>query len=189
MLFFKTKGITTFTKFKFELRLPNNWPIGQEALTWGGFYVNGREMPPSGSLLTFADPCPDLKFISTADQIQDNSKAPTPWNQVELSDAQTWEDICYGNGLYFGVASSGNNKVMTSPDGEYWERYNFESTWKACAYGNGIYVALADGGTKRLLYSTDAKNWTYSTIEDGSWQALTYGGDRSWLLGSNQIFV
>ena len=42
------------------------------------------------------------------------------WTAQAAAEANSWLSVAYGNGLWVAVATSGTNRVMTSPDGETW---------------------------------------------------------------------
>jgi len=79
------------------------------------------------------------------------SATGTTWIAVpSANDGQDWQSITYGNGLFVAVASSGtgNDRVMTSPDGITWTARTSANTniWLGVTYGNGIFVAVANVG-------------------------------------------
>ena len=67
-------------------------------------------------------------------------------------------------GQFVAVASSGDNRVMTSPDGTTWtaRTSGFSTTpIRDVTYGDGVYVAVGDSG--KLTTSTDGTTWTART--------------------------
>ena len=48
------------------------------------------------------------------------SPAGTTWTARAAAEANPWNGVTYGNGLFVAVADSGTNRVMTSPDGTTW---------------------------------------------------------------------
>ena len=75
----------------------------------------------------------------------------TSWEAVEASEANQWQSVAYGNGVWVAVAGSGTNRVMRSiNDGESWDPVVLPvaleaNNWQSVAYGNGVWVAVADG--------------------------------------------
>ena len=70
------------------------------------------------------------------------------------SEANNWQSITYGNGLFVAVAATGTNRVMTSPDGVTWTARSAtgdDNIWTSVTYGNGLFVAVADDGTNRVM--------------------------------------
>ena len=67
------------------------------------------------------------------------------WTARAAAEQNVWRAVTYGNGLFVAVASSGTNRVMTSPDGITWTpRAAAEANqWRAVTYGNGLFVAVA----------------------------------------------
>jgi len=83
--------------------------------------------------------------------------------------------VTYGNGLFVAVASTGTDRVMTSPD----------AAWFGVTFGNGVFVAVdnADGPSgNQAMSSTDGIDWTLDETPNYAsatgWQAVTYGDGR-----------
>ena len=91
-----------------------------------------------------------------------------------------WQSITYGDGLFVAVASSGTDRVMTSPDGISWTMRTVpDGSWKSVKYGNGTFVAVASTGTNLVMTSTDGEVWTAQAAASlNQWSALSYGGGR-----------
>jgi len=92
-----------------------------------------------------------------------------------------WRSICYGDGLFVVVATTGtDNRVMTSPDGINWtiRVTPVDNDWRSICYGYGLFVAVSDTGTDdRVMTSPDGINWTIRvTPVDNNWHSVTYGG-------------
>ena len=91
-------------------------------------------------------------------------------------EANEWNSVAYGNGMYVAVAQNGTDRVMTSPDGVTWSPISVGAdTWKTITYGNGLFVAVAlDGG---VMTSPDGVTWTAGTnLSGGSgWNSVAYG--------------
>ena len=52
------------------------------------------------------------------------------WTARTASEANQWQSITYGNGLFVAVSQNGTNRVMTSPDGVTWTaRAAVSSSW------------------------------------------------------------
>src|SRR5690606_31434354 len=77
-------------------------------------------------------------------------------------------------------ASSGTNKVMTSPDGINWTAHasaNDAAVWNSVTYGNGKFVAVASNGD--AMSSSDGETWVYhDTGLDNAWNGVTYGNGK-----------
>jgi hypothetical protein len=91
-----------------------------------------------------------------------------------------WYSVCYGNGLFVAVSSSGTgNRVMSSPDGINWTSRTSaaNNSWTSVCYGNGLFVAVASNGAgNRVMSSPDGINWTIRTsAADNSWTSVCYG--------------
>jgi hypothetical protein len=83
--------------------------------------------------------------------------------RASATEANTWNSVTYGNGLFVAVAYGGTNRVMTSPDGITWTPRTTTGTndtnwWALVTYGNGLFVAVAGSGTNRVMtFSYDEK--------------------------------
>ena len=101
------------------------------------------------------------------------------WRGVTV-EAASWNGVAYGNGVFAAVASSGNNRVMTSPDGVNWTPGGAASdiSWNSVVFGNGVFVAVASNGAgNRVMTSTDGKTWKLqaSANDSLSWNSVTFG--------------
>ncbi|MDD5626561.1 MAG: hypothetical protein PHW01_00890 [Patescibacteria group bacterium] len=102
----------------------------------------------------------------------------TSWIARTATEANTWNGVAYGNGLFVAVSYNGTNRVMTSPDGITWTaRTAAEANgWNWVTYGNGLFVAVAETGTHRVMTSPDGITWTARTAaEANKWEGVTYG--------------
>lgn len=125
------------------------------------------------------------------------TKGEVIWRRRELiwTSQQTpadiqWNSVTYGNGLFVAVASSGTNRVMTSPDGITWtQRFsalNFNGTTElpllSVAYGNNIFVAVGWGtGYTETMSSPNGIAWTARSIPYPNYQdnsSVVYGNGR-----------
>lgn len=93
---------------------------------------------------------------------------------------ETWNDICYGMGLFVSV---GNSKVMISTDnGKTWTKITTgvpANNWVSVTYMPTLkmFVASATSGTNRMMYSPDGYNWSSSITSPGDlqWVNVTVG--------------
>ncbi|HYJ44076.1 MAG TPA: hypothetical protein VEW06_06430 [Xanthobacteraceae bacterium] len=94
----------------------------------------------------------------------------------------TFTSVCYGNGLFVAVATTGSvgGRVMSSPDGINWTARTAATAWNwtGVTYGAGLFVAVSSSGAAtRVMTSPDAITWTAraSASETTNWQGVTYG--------------
>lgn len=82
------------------------------------------------------------------------------WTARMAAEANPWQSVTYGNGLFVAVAYNGTNRVMTSPDGVTWTARSAaeQNQWYSVTYGNGVFVAVADSGTNRVMTSPIKSN-------------------------------
>jgi hypothetical protein len=100
------------------------------------------------------------------------------WTAQSATEANSWNSVTYGNGLFVAVSGDGTNRVMTSPDGINWSTSTAAeaNTWRSITYGNGLFVAVSSDGTNRVMTSPDGITWTArSAAEANSWSSVTYG--------------
>ena len=102
------------------------------------------------------------------------------WKSGDMGTQNNLTSICYGNGKFVAVGSSGKDSGLYSTDGITWNTSNTPTgSFNTICYGNGKFVAV--GGTYRntAIYSTDGITWNTSTLPaTGNWQALAYGNNR-----------
>ena len=101
------------------------------------------------------------------------------WTQRATPADNTWQSVCYGNGIFVAIASSGvGNRVMTSPDGVTWTSRTSaaDNNWRGVCYGNGLFVAVGTSGSgNRVMTSPDGITWTLRTsAADNSWFAVCF---------------
>jgi len=106
------------------------------------------------------------------------------WILQEGANDNDWRSVCYGNGLFVAVASTGTlNRVMTSFNGKNWTIQTTPSpdkVWQSVCYGNSLYVAVASSGgdpDSRAMTSPDGETWTIQTTPaaSGAWKSVCYG--------------
>src|SRR5690554_3644433 len=103
------------------------------------------------------------------------------WTAHPAAENNSWNSVTYDNGKFVAVASSGTNRIMTSPDGENWTAHpaTENNSWNSVTYGNGKFVAVASGGTNRIMTSPDGENWTaHPATENNNWLSVTYGNGK-----------
>ena len=149
----------------------------------GGVVSNSEESGPSKDLVTVSDfknsiatkassshshSLSDVKEFAGWSITQNSSKdivfkvrSPKSWTEVLESKFDTTGvlDICYGNGKYVAVGSSG--KMAYSTDAVSWtevvESKFGTSTINGVCYGNGRFVAV--GASGKMAYSIDGIDW------------------------------
>ncbi len=107
------------------------------------------------------------------------SHAGTVWATTSVAgNNDNWGDVIYAEDQFVAVGYSGDDRLMTSPDGLTWTVRTAPeaNSWRGIAYGNGRYVAVSNTGTNRVIYSLDGINWaTSSAAQANQWYAVTYG--------------
>jgi hypothetical protein len=75
---------------------------------------------------------------------------------------QTWQSVCYGNGIFIAVASTGYGII--SQDGINWNTRNYGHSWTSICYGNGLFVAVCGSNNFIVFTSLDGLNWAQNSI-------------------------
>lgn len=94
----------------------------------------------------------------------------TSWTSLTLPSALNMQSVAYGAGLYVAVASTGTNRILTSPDGITWTNRASPDdgvAWNEVIYANNKFVIVgASGGTNsnRTGYSLDGINWSFGVL-------------------------
>jgi hypothetical protein len=126
-------------------------------------------------------------MISTNGSTWTTSGVSTP-----LTTYVDWRSVTYGtvddgtNPLFVAVASSGTDRVMTSPDGINWTSRAAATTsyWNAVTFGDENYVSVGDAGA--AMSSTNGTTWTpRSTGTTSNWKSVTYGDGAFVAVGEN----
>ena len=88
-----------------------------------------------------------------------------------LNNDNNWTSICWSNklNLFAAVADSGNNRIMTSPDGITWTSITNipNNDWKSICWSNelSLFIAVASSGiNNRIIKSTDGITWNNNNI-------------------------
>ena len=102
------------------------------------------------------------------------------WISRSSTSENSWSSVCYGNGLFVAVATSGDiYKIMISPDGITWTsiKCENENSWSSVGYGNGLFVAVSTTGNgNRVMTSTDGITWTMrNSASNNNWTSVCYG--------------
>lgn len=82
------------------------------------------------------------------------------WTARSAPEANGWNSIAYGNGIFLAVALSGNNRSMYSLDGITWTAVSTSSgsTWYNIGYGDGRFVAVSIFSNSVMVYGSKHKN-------------------------------
>ena len=102
------------------------------------------------------------------------------WESRSSAEANIWQSVAYGNGVWIAVAFDGTNRVMRSTNnGVTWSAVAAAeaNTWESVAYGNGAWIAVASTGTNRVMRSTDdGVTWSaVAAAEANKWLSVAYG--------------
>jgi len=109
------------------------------------------------------------------------------WTNRSITGSVTYASVCYGNGYFVAINSSGTTTAISS-NGSSWSAggaLSSSTTWVGVAYGNGRYVALAANGTLNYSYNNSTYSqgalWNavlnnpLSTSGISTWSKISYG--------------
>ena len=144
--------------------------------------------PELGIFVAYAKDAPDVNR-----QIRISRDYGQTWESVTSPANNAWESItwCRGLGLFIAVASTGTNRVMTSPDGENWtlQTAASASVWKAVAWSEELGLAVAVG-TNAIMKSSNGTTWTTVTSPaDRQWYAIAWGVIQDSIGEGSGLFV
>ncbi|MBI4137000.1 LysM peptidoglycan-binding domain-containing protein, partial [Candidatus Roizmanbacteria bacterium] len=92
----------------------------------------------------------------------------------------TWSGVTWSPtlNLFVAVASTGTNRVMTSPDGFTWTARSAAeaNTWSGVTWSPelNLFVAVSAAGTNRVMTSPNGITWTARSVSVSSWQSVTW---------------
>ena len=110
------------------------------------------------------------------------------WTPRQATEANEWQSVTYGNGLFVAVSGDGTNRVMTSHDGINWTARQAagNGSWQSVTYGNGLFVAVSQWGSHAIMTSPDGITWTVrSSAPPAHWISITYGNGMFVAVGIN----
>ena len=109
------------------------------------------------------------------------------WRCITSPADNNWTSITWSSdlGLFCAVATSGTNRVMTSPNGINWTLRNASANneWRSVTWGgangNKMFVAVSSSGTNnRVMTSIDGITWiSHSSTENNEWTSVTWSPD------------
>jgi hypothetical protein len=143
--------------------------------------VGARTITASYSEEVVGTPTISIDQPGTTDIVNATMTSASPgsiWTARDVNSGNSWNSVTYGNNLFVAVASYGDDRIMTSPDGISWTARTApeENSWKSVTYGNGLFVAVASTGTNRVMTSPDGITWSARTATQANlWQGVTYG--------------
>jgi len=182
------------TNYKYSTDNGSSWTAFSPAVTTPSVTIGGLTNGTTYSVKLRAVNSAGDGAVSDAVSVTPADVNAINWTGRTPAEANNWQSVAYGNGLFVAVSWNGTNRVMTSPDGITWTARSVPSgEWKAVTFGNGLFVAVADYGTNRVMTSTDGTTWTARTAAATSlWRGLTYGNGLfvavAWL-GTNRVMT
>lgn len=100
------------------------------------------------------------------------------WTARSAAEANQWNCVTFGNGLFVAVAGDGTSRVMTSPDGITWTARTAAAAlnWQGVVFGKGLFVAVShDLVSNSIMTSPDGITWTARTAAEANlWTSVTF---------------
>lgn len=110
------------------------------------------------------------------------------WTQVSLPLSYEWADMCYADGMFVAVGTTG--KIIYSGTGTSWTAVlltALSKTFRHIVHGNGVYCAF-DSDTTR--YSADGTSWyTNSSSPNNAKLGAAYGPDGFVLVAKGAYYI
>jgi hypothetical protein len=99
------------------------------------------------------------------------------WVPRSIPESNSWVGVDYNGSVYCAIASTGTNRIMTSPTGATWTARSIDAnTWGGIAFGAGLFVAVSQDGTNRIMSSPDGATWTARTPPvTAAWTGIAFG--------------
>ena len=105
------------------------------------------------------------------------------WTQDDLPENVSWNDVAYGNNIWFAIASNSNTGAI-SIDGETWTSVaigspdsNDPAGYQQIAYGQGLFMISAtlngQTGYQYVMKSEDGLTWTEESIPNVNIESAT----------------
>ena len=121
-------------------------------------------------------------FLCTTDGIS--------WSIIAPPDSKLFCDICYGDGKFVAVTTSGES--YTSEDGTSWAGGETSDVWAGTCkitYGDGVFVCCPMSGST-AYYSVDGLLWESAELpHDVDWGDLAYAFGKFFLVAYNSAVV
>lgn len=172
-MFVATSGIDTYTS--------------QDGINWIKHVGSGSWPTPSWPAVVFANGM----FVSGSNSVGSPLKYSydginwtlSPWTGFPGGGSINSNGICWGNGRWVAVSSSG--EVAVSFDGVNWDYYDTgynTQSWIAVCYGHGLFVAVSYDwdADYRIMTSPDGIVWTLRSapLVAGYHYDICYGNGR-----------
>jgi len=170
-------GSAAITNYKYSTDNGNSWAAFSPAVTTPPVTIGGLTNGTTYSVKLRAVNSVGDGAVSDAVSVTPAVVDAVTWTAGGAADASDWDSVTYGNGVFVAVASSGMNRVMTSPDRVTWTARTAAAAnyWQSVTYGNGLFVAVASSGMNRVMTSPDGVTWTARTAAAKAWRSVTYG--------------
>jgi hypothetical protein len=136
--------------------------IGDEYLSYSGKTATG--IPPEDAAWSgIAYGAGVFVGVATDGAVATSEDGKT-WEGRVAPEGNSWNGVCWSEdlGLFVAVASTGTNRIMTSPDGAVWTSRTATGALSAVCWSSdlGLFVAV---GYQVSMTSTDGITWTPHT--------------------------
>lgn len=121
------------------------------------------------------------------------------WSEQSISNGNNWQDVIYSSelGFFIAVASSGSQRVMTSPFGDsaWTARTVPSSIWRSICYDSNSAKLVAVGDSGSIMTATSVSNWSAITsVNTNNYTDVIYSEEIEQILicsktGTNRLVV
>jgi len=160
-----TENIQNTSSARFEVRNRIYQSLGNEI-------TNPNLAPLNGYYSLAQSTTPSISAAAS-------EKIVTTWTTRTSTADNTWNSVCWSPelGLFCAVASTGTNRVMTSPNGITWTAQTITANnWTSVCWAPnfGFFIAVSNSGTNtRIATSTDGITWTIPiSPADNPWTSV-----------------
>jgi hypothetical protein len=181
-------GGAVITNYKYSTDNGGSWTAFSPSVTTPSVTIGGLTNGTTYSVKLRAVNSAGDGAVSDAVSVTPAVTGAVTWTARTASEANSWQSVTYGNGVFVAVASDGTNRVMTSTDGVTWTARTAASAyqWVSVTYGNGLFVAVEPTGQNRVMTSPDGVTWTRRTGPGViGWNSVTYGNGVFVAVGPN----
>jgi hypothetical protein len=181
-------GGAVITNYKYSTDNGGSWTAFSPSVTTPSVTIGGLTNGTTYSVKLRAVNSAGDGAVSDAVSVTPAVTGAVTWTARTASEANSWQSVTYGNGVFVAVASDGTNRVMTSTDGVTWTARTAASAyqWVSVTYGNGLFVAVEPTGQNRVMTSPDGVTWTRRNGPGViGWNSVTYGNGVFVAVGPN----
>ena len=171
-------GGAAITNYKYSTDNGNSWAAFSPAVKSSPVTIGGLTNGTTYSVKLRAVNSVGDGAVSDAVSVTPAVVDAVTWTARSAAEANPWNSVVYGNGLFVAVAGDWSTDVMTSADGVSWTSHPAAEagSWSSVTFGNGLFVAVNSEGDSQVMTSPDGVTWTSRSAADiAYWSSVTFG--------------